>query len=227
MRRSNSLPRNKITDRVNILRNYIRGKTVLHIGCTDSPETKEKIENHSLLHYDLVEVAKNVSGIDIDEESIKIMRNNGIDDVYCEDIYKLNENKFINENKFDYIIFSEVIEHLPNAGLALEILHKFIANTNKETILIITAPNIHNFFFRIIEMLKNKESVHPDHYCYYSYSTLSKLLRDSGFAIIDSKYVLYRKKSIIYKPFLGIMNLFTSSFMPYILFKCKIKQTKI
>jgi len=218
----NKLPRNPIIDRISLFQKDIKGKTVLHIGCTDYPLTKEKLEDHSLLHFDLMASAKSVTGIDLSEESIKIMADNGIDNVYCLDIYKLNENKLLLENKFDFIIFSEVIEHLPNAGFALESLRKFITNTNKEAILIITAPNIHNFIFRIIEMFTNRETVHPDHYYYFSYRTLSKLLIDCGFKILDSKYVLYRKKSIIYKPFLWTMNLFTSSFIPYILFKCKI-----
>lgn len=41
-----------------------RGKRVLHIGCTDSPITTDKISNRELLHFKLAAVAKQIIGLD-------------------------------------------------------------------------------------------------------------------------------------------------------------------
>ena len=51
-----------VTDRNNYLENCIKGKTVLHIGCSDYPITEERIKSHNLLHEKLQNSAKEILG---------------------------------------------------------------------------------------------------------------------------------------------------------------------
>ncbi|MCX6175442.1 MAG: methyltransferase domain-containing protein [Ignavibacteriales bacterium] len=220
------LPRNKVVDRLRIIRNLVKDKVVLHLGFTDSPFTEKKYHDKSLFHIQLAELCKKIVGIDLDEPSIIFLKSKGIEDIYTCDIYNLQEHTELLKYKFDIILFSEVIEHLPNAGLALQKIYEFIRKTNPQTKLIITTLNVHNFIFRFTDAFLNIERVHPDHYYYFSHHTLTKLITDNGYIITDFKYVLYRTKN----PFLLLLpkflNVFSSSFMPYLFFECKIKLNK-
>lgn len=216
------LPRNKVVDRLQLINNLIRGKSVLHLGFTDFPFTEKKYYEKSLFHLQLAELCSKIVGIDLDRSSVDFLKSKGISDIYACDLYELAELTELLKYKFDYILFSEVIEHLPNAGLALKKINEFIRETNPQTKLIITTPNVHNFIFRFTDAFLNIERVHPDHYYYFSHHTLSKLVIDNGYIITDFKYVLYRDKN----PFLLLLpkflNIFSSSFMPYLFLECNI-----
>lgn len=218
------LPRNKVVDRLQIIKNLIKDKVVLHLGFTDSPFTEKKYYEESLFHLQLSSICKRIVGIDLDESSVEFLKSKGVEDIYTCNLYELEEHKELLKDKFDYILFSEVIEHLPNTGLALEKIKKFILKTDPQTKLIITTPNVHNFIFRFTDAFKNIERVHPDHYYYFSYRTLLKLLSDTGFTIIRFKYVLYRNKNPFLLLFPKLLNVFSSSFMPYLFFECELKK---
>lgn len=216
------LPKNKVIDRLQIIKNLVKGKVVLHLGFTDTPFTIKKYNDNSLFHLQLAEWCKKIVGIDLDEPSVDFLKSKGIEDIYTCDLYKLNENEELRNYKFDYILFSEVIEHLPNTGLALQKIKEFIGNTNPQTKLIITTPNVHNFIFRFTDAFLNIERVHPDHYYYFSHHTLTKLINDNEYTITDFKYILYRDKNPVLLLLPKFLNIFSSSFMPYLYFECKL-----
>lgn len=220
------LPKNKVVDRLYLIENRLKGKSVLHIGFTDAPFTRKKYEENSLFHIQIGNVCKELAGIDLDKESVDYLTSKGIKNIHTCDIYKLAEFKALSEFKFDYILFSEVIEHLPNASLALITIHEFIRINNPQAKVIITAPNINNFIFRFTDTIMNVERVHPDHYYYFSYLTLSKLITDTGFEIIDFKYVLYRNKNWFLLLLPKMLNIFSSSFMPYLFFEFKLNSNR-
>ena len=216
----------KIYDRKSLICSKIEGERVLHIGCTDAPFTKERLQSSTLLHQDLGNFADYLVGIDINKEAISTMRNHGIKHIYHCSVYDLAKlsKKNINHN-FSYIIITEVLEHLSNPGLALEEIAKYMKSNCKEAKLLITVPNLNSYLRNFFDTFANKEIVHPDHVSYYSYTTIVNLLKFSGFEIIDIRYVTYGLKKLTY--FIAfLLNLFSSSFLPsiYILAKPKKKQ---
>lgn len=221
------LPKNKVINRLQIIKNLVKGKVVLHLGFADTPFTFKKYNDNSLFHLQLAELCKKIVGIDLDEPSVDYLKSKGIDNIYYCDLYKLNENDELRNYTFDYILFSEVIEHLPNAGLALQKIKEFIRNTNPQTKLIITTPNVHNFIFRFTDAFLNIERVHPDHYYYFSHHTLSKLIIDNDFLICDFKYVLYRNINPFKLLLPKLLNIFSSSFMPYLYFECQLNNVNL
>ena len=154
------------------------GKKVLHIGATDYPYHEERAKKGILLHQKLNKVA-NVTGLDISKDAIKTLKENGINNIFYGDIVKNKYDKHIISQKFDIIIFPDVIEHLSKPGCALENLKQFCRN---ETRIIITAPNVWS-----ITELKNhfrkNENVHPDHCFWTSTTTLKKLCEFSGYSV--------------------------------------------
>jgi hypothetical protein len=163
-----------------------RDKKVLHFGFVDSPFTKERIDNGSLLHRNIAEISQELWGADIDDKSVKIYENiTGDKNCWVIDICNpLLEAKLYNKS-FDIILFGEILEHLLNPGIALMNLYK-LCKINKAK-LIITTPNAFNSAGFIAALMGN-EIVHPEHYYYYSPITLKRLLTDCGFKNINISF---------------------------------------
>jgi hypothetical protein len=48
-----------------------RGERVIHVGCTDWPLTRKKLDDGTLLHKALLQATADVHGVDIDEAGIE------------------------------------------------------------------------------------------------------------------------------------------------------------
>lgn len=164
-----------IVQRREFIFSMCRDKSVLHLGCTNFPYTRQTIESSSLLHHELESIASELYGFDFDEEGISILEQHGSNDLYKVDLEHL-ENVGLSRT-FDVIIAGEMIEHLNNPGLFLSGIKRFM---NNETLLIITTVNAYcgMRFFQYAFRGKGgiNEPVHPDHISYYSYATLSRIL---------------------------------------------------
>lgn len=177
----------RYVDREEFILNLAKDKRVLHFGFLDVPFLAEKIKEGRLLHTRLRSVSKVLHGVDIDTKSLAKYRritkdtNNSIFDV--QDI-KADFSAY--SNKYDLIIFGEVLEHVMNPGLALAGLNQ-ICKLNKKCQLCVTVPNVFSFT-AFVSALNGVEAVHPDHYYYFSPYTLQRLLHDNGF----SKVKLYQ-----------------------------------
>jgi hypothetical protein len=176
-----------IVQRVEYLKSVCKGKSVLHLGCTNFPYTDHSLEHNSLLHLELLEIANDLSGLDFDQRGLDILAKRGIRNLYRGDLEKLDEVD-LNET-FDVIIAGEMIEHLSNPGLFLGGIQRFM---NSETKLVITTINAYCGLRYAIYALRGKggfnEPVHKDHVSYYSYSTLKLIVERSGLQVSDFQF---------------------------------------
>jgi 2-polyprenyl-3-methyl-5-hydroxy-6-metoxy-1,4-benzoquinol methylase len=102
----------EICDRRSLICSAVKGKKVLHIGCTDTPFTEERLRGKNLLHQELQSYVSHLSGLDVDKKAISIMKKHGIKNLYAYSIYELSEfNKEKINHNFDYIVMTEVLEH--------------------------------------------------------------------------------------------------------------------
>jgi SAM-dependent methyltransferase len=174
----------QLVQRVDFIKKICEGKKVLHLGCTNAPFTEQSIKNNMLLHHDLKKVAKEVYGFDFDAEGLEIFKNIGEENIYWADLEHL-EDVDLNET-FDVIIAGEMIEHLPNPGLFLKGIKRFM---NEDTQLVITTINAYCAFRFLIYLLRGKggtnEPVHPDHVAYYSFNTLKVMLQKEELKVED------------------------------------------
>jgi SAM-dependent methyltransferase len=170
-----SLNRVRLVQRVDFIRSVCDGKSVLHLGCTNWPYTKEGIENGMLLHFELEKIASELYGFDFDQEGISVLGSSGATNLFRADLEKLDEVPL--DCKFDVIVAGEMIEHLNNPGLFLNGIQRFMS---PETRLLITTINAYCGMRFLYYGLRGKrgvaEPVHPDHVAYYSYSTLKLLI---------------------------------------------------
>ncbi len=166
----------QLVQRVDFIKKLCTGKKVLHLGCANYPYTQDSIDNDMLLHFDLAKISGELYGFDFDQPGIDILNANGSKNLYRVDLEKLNEVP-LNET-FDVIVAGEMIEHLNNVGLFLHGIKRFM---NADTRLLLTTINAYCGMRFLWYGLRGKrglqEPVHPDHVAYYSYSTLSVLLK--------------------------------------------------
>lgn len=158
------------------------GKRVLHVGCTDAGLTASRLQTGELLHARLATVAQDLWGVDIDKQGLEDLRSRGYSQLIEEDVTDSEWFAAIQEHTFDIIIASEVVEHLENPGLFFSGIKRAMT---RSTELVITVPNAYGIS-QIIELLYNREFVHPDHNFWFSYTTLSELLRKAEFSITSA-----------------------------------------
>lgn len=222
------LPKRGIESRLVLFEKDLRDKKVLHLGCSDWPDTEDKTRDRKLLHQYIASFTKELCGIDASKEGINIMKEGGIRDVFVGDIYNLHNDENIVNRKFDVLVISEIMEHLVNPGLALESIRKYILKTNPECEVIFTVPNYQNFYFSFLSGLRGQEIVHPDHKFYFSYRTFRNLLENFGYKVEDFFFVTYGgglktlKGRILSKTILKFLR----AMAPYLYFKCHVEDGK-
>ncbi|MCX7640663.1 MAG: methyltransferase domain-containing protein [Pyrinomonadaceae bacterium] len=189
----------ELVHRVEFIKRMCKDKKVLHLGCTNFPYTENSIKDGSLLHFQLMQICKELYGIDADERGIEELRHHGVKNLYKGDLEKLEESS-LNE-KFEVIVAGEVIEHLSNPGLFLNGIKRFM---NSETILIITTINAYSGLRFAIYALRGKggenEPVHPDHVAYYSYRTLNLIVKRAGLKVENFYFYDIGPEHRIYNP---------------------------
>lgn len=165
-------------DRASYFINRVRNHSVLHVGCCDYPITIDRLESNNLLHTKLMNVSSYIVGIDVSAEGINILKNKGIDNV----IFMDAENITL-EDKFDFIIAGDVLEHMSNPGFFLKKVDSLLGPKGK---LIVAVPNAYSF--NIIKYLTNKiEPTHKDHTFFFSVKSLSQLC--SRYDLLPTKLI--------------------------------------
>jgi len=174
----------KLVQRVDFIKHLCAGRKVLHLGCTNWPYTWESIDANSLLHFELEKTASELYGFDFDQPGLDILAEAGGKNLFRADLEKLDEVPL--DETFDVIIAGEMIEHLSNPGLFLKGIQRFMTPA---TNLIITTINAYSGMRFAIYGLRGKgglnEPVHPDHVAYYSFRTLSLLLKRANLDISE------------------------------------------
>jgi SAM-dependent methyltransferase len=199
-------PKISLVQRVDLIEEVCRGKRVLHLGCTNAPYTRESIQNCTLLHKTIADSADSVIGLDSDEEGLNILRGLGYQGLVLGDLLRLDELNL--NNDFDVIIAGEIIEHLNDPGQFLRGIRRLMSPA---TDLVITTVNAYCGMRFLQYGLRGKggvnEPVHPDHVAYYSYSTLSLLLRRHGLSVNSFYfYDLGREHRPTNKPIFNLIN---------------------
>lgn len=153
------VPASSVVDRIDYLKKLATGKSVLHIGCTGA------------LDVVLREVATPCYGIDNQPLARPDFTQCNLDD--------LATNHLPFYAGVELIVCGEVLEHLANPGYFLNAIRK----TYPSVPLVLTVPNAFCAAGASWLTTRGRENVHKDHVCYYTYTTLSTLLRRYGYTV--------------------------------------------
>jgi ubiquinone/menaquinone biosynthesis C-methylase UbiE len=147
----------------NLLKTADRNSKMLEVGCSGGP----------LLQALNVSGFKNVEGIDISQSAIDLCKSKGIQDVFLIDATRTD----FEDERFDIVIASDVLEHLQNEESALSEWHRILKPGGK---LIVFVP--------AFAFLWSEHDEANDHYRRYSKSQLIRALEKAHFRIYRSSY---------------------------------------
>lgn len=164
-----------MVERTDHLVERCRGRSVLHLGCSNAPYTKEAIASGALLHARLAEAAREIWGLDADPAGLEALRALGFGNLVAGDLERLDAAPL--DRAFQVVVAGEVIEHLSDPGLFLRGVRRFLSDDGA---LVVTTVNAYAAF-RFAQYATRgqggaNEPVHPDHVAYYSHATLGRLL---------------------------------------------------
>jgi 2-polyprenyl-3-methyl-5-hydroxy-6-metoxy-1,4-benzoquinol methylase len=168
-----------ISDREEFITRTCQNRSVLHLGCAGWPLTEESLRDGTLLHSALSKVSARAFGMDLCEEGLSVLRSHGFRDLIKLDVEEIDQLHL--ETPPDVIVAGEILEHLSNPGLFLQ--GASILMRHAKCKLIISVPNAFSLRHFVSLMFQKTELVMPDHTAYYSFNTLSELVRRYGLQV--------------------------------------------
>lgn len=177
-----------ILARMETIESIVKNKRIIHFGCADHLDIIDsKIKKNIWLHKRLMACTKKCTGIDNNKQAIDFLKNKlHIPDIYCLDILTDHMPVEITNDRYDFLVMGEIIEHIDNPVIFLQAVH----NTFKDCTdsMIITAPNAFRWLnFR--QAFKHTEIINSDHRYWFTVYTLSKVLQLAGFKTIKYRFV--------------------------------------
>lgn len=173
-----------VTTRWDIIENYVKGKNVLDIGCAELiGSTIDKKKKSRWIHAKISKVAKELTGVDINEEQVVLLKEMGYNIVVGDaEIIDLGHD-------FDVIVAGELIEHLSNPGIFLDNMKRHLKG---DGIFILTTPNRFDFMTFLRSFLHNTIPSYnkpiAKHVTYFDENSISALLKRHGFEPIEIAY---------------------------------------
>lgn len=166
----------KCVDRVAYLRSVCANRVVLHIGCAGAGLTSTKLKDGSLMHLSLAAVASELHGIDIDAESIEMMRRHGIPRLFVGDCEYLDDIEL--PKNLDVVLIANVLNFLAAPSRVLNAAKKLLKPSGD---LILTTDNTYSLKRFLSYWLLHIDLGHSCHLWHASPSSLREMLRRFGY----------------------------------------------
>ncbi|MEC2055481.1 glycosyltransferase [Peribacillus psychrosaccharolyticus] len=150
---------------INRIKQYTKGSNFMEIGIGSGEMLAVALEH-----------GYNVTGIDIRKSLAKNVSDLLEIEINCVDFLDIDIKE-----EYDVICMGDVLEHLTNPVIAIEKLNGILV---EQGIVWISTPNFNSAFSRIVKEDDPMWKV-IEHINYFSYDSLSKLLKSKGFEILD------------------------------------------
>jgi len=172
-----------VVDRVQYLVRQTRGKRVVHLAFVDAGRMEKKLEQGQWLHEALADSARELIGVDVDEDGVRLARKLGFE-AHVGDCQSVESIGALDLAPADVVIAGELIEHLDCPGAFLEAVKPLLLPGGT---LVLTTPNASGLTNFVAALLR-REVVNPDHVSWYSWRTLLTLLERHRWAVRDFLY---------------------------------------
>lgn len=189
-------------NRIEVIENCCKDKSVIHVGCCDHiPLIKEKINKGTWLHKRLTKISKKTLGIDINVEGIQFLKDLGFDNVICHDLMK-DVSEAISSQNWDIMVLGDILEHVDNpVDFLSQLKQKYQGKVDK---ILITVPNAfdHETF---VFASRNVELINTDHRYWFTPYTLAKIGTLAGLNLSEFQLTHDKSRSIGLKAKLKVL----------------------
>ena len=187
----NAARRPTITDRTSFLRDSVRGRRLLDIGVVDHALISNRSDRW--LHGQLAEVAAWSLGVDVLDEPVRQLREQGYN-VECIDITAGGRP----DGAFDVIVAGEVAEHLGNVGGLFDAAADLLAPAGR---FLLTTPNPFAIW-RVYQHLRGRPHENVDHVTYLGAWGVAELADRAGLRLLSFRgiaplYPVGRKAKLV------------------------------
>jgi SAM-dependent methyltransferase len=174
------MPRTRSVDRIAYLCDLARDRRVIHVGFAgESRLTIERLADRATwLHGRLAAVAGSIVGLDLDADGVERARAAGFD-ASAVDATNRNALARLSLEPADLVVLGEVIEHVEHPGMLLAGMANLV---RPDGVLAVTTPNAASMLNPLAAAARI-ELVNPDHVAFYSWYTLTNLMRRHGWSI--------------------------------------------
>ena len=181
------LPRIQMVDKEGWILGKVAGKSVLHLGPTDSPGSVLSARQGRLLHQKLQGRCRELVGLDLDRQGIEdLSKHCQINDIIWGNAEALDQ--VFPERKFELILAGDIIEHVNNLGNLLASAKKVLSPGGE---LLITTPNALAVKRVLGAIFLRQERNHPDHMYFFSPMNLWQAARRFGYEITEIKTFMF------------------------------------
>lgn len=145
--------------------------TILDVGC-----------NTGVMADALQGKNPTLDGIDINDAAIKIAKKK-YRHVYKRDLYKPHMD--IPKTTYDYIVFGDILEHLPRPDLTLTDARKYL---KKNGVIIASIPNIARLELRLLHLMGTFDYtisgiMSTDHLRFFTKTSAIKMFQECGYTV--------------------------------------------
>jgi 2-polyprenyl-3-methyl-5-hydroxy-6-metoxy-1,4-benzoquinol methylase len=157
---------------------FVGSKSVLDLGCVDS--SLENTRKETWLHRILCRQAGAVTGVDLLEDAVAVLRQEGFN-VVCADIEQLKL-----ERTFDVVVAGDIIEHISNVGTFLQRVREHLSANG---LFLITTPNPVTLIRFARLLILGKVGGNIEHTCWFTRRNVRELARRHGFQVEDVVFI--------------------------------------
>lgn len=189
-----------VSDRWDVIKDLVAGKSVLDLGCVDHEAQKE--EGRDWLHRKIRQAARSVTGVDRAAEEVVRLRAKGYN-VLQGDVETLDLGQ-----SFDVVVAGNIIEHLSNPGRFLAAVRRHLVPGG---LFVLTTDNCYGL--RSLKAVTFFDRVRPnkEHTLAFEEEVLRQLLERHGFQVADFCYYNGPYTSVFKKWFLDTLCRFRKS----------------
>lgn len=168
----------------------------LDVGCWTGNMGRELIQKHGCV----------VDGLDFNEDALSVAKSNGYRNTFNIDLNSQNHSFSNISDKYDFIIFADVLEHLIDAN---KVLINLKERLNENGQIVISLPNIAFILYRVLHLLgifdydPNGGIMDSTHLKFYTLKTARSLVEKSGYRITFIGGYSLVKDHFFYLRFLG------------------------